>query len=390
MKKILFPGLLVLIAFFSKAQIVQKPVSACDPGITINPAYSKATILDSIMKYYTTDAMPGISMAVYSEDEGWWAGTAGYANVEKKIPMQNCHLQYLQSVSKSYMAVEILQLKEQGKIDLDAPITKYLPLKYSRYVKNADKISVRNLLNHTSGVPEYNENPQFISQVIEHPLTNFTAVDCLKAISGINPLFVPGGKYKYTNTNYLLLSLIGNSITGDHATYIKKNIFEPLQLNNTFYGNDFNYLKGLNLPQSYWDVFNNGIPINITNFQQMTVVCSKGDDGIVCTTTDAIKFLKGLMEGKLLNQESMKEMFDFVKDEKGNNRYGMGMIYFNLQGTIAYGHGGGGIGAGCGLMYIPSHKLYVFFSTNLGVFVESELVKKTGQFRDAVLEALLK
>ena len=188
----------------------------------------------------------------------------------------------------------------------------------------------------------------------------------------------------------MLLSLIGNSITGDHAAYIKKNIFKPLHLNNTYYGNDFNYLKGLNLPQSYWDVFNNGIPINITHFQQMTVVCSKGDDGIVCTTTDAIKFLKGLMEGKLLNQESMKEMFDFVKDEKGNNRYGMGMIYFNLQGTIAYGHGGGGIGAGCGLMYIPSHKLYVFFSTNLGVFVESELVKKTGQFRDAVLEALLK
>ncbi len=175
MKKILFPGLLVLIALFSRAQTANKSLPACEPGVTINPAYSKATILDSIMKYYTTDAMPGISMAIYSEDEGWWAGTAGYANVEKKIAMQNCHLQYLQSVSKSYMAVEILQLKEQGKIDLDAPITKYLPLKYSKYVKNADKISVRNLLNHTSGVPEYNENPQFISQVIEHPLRNFTA-----------------------------------------------------------------------------------------------------------------------------------------------------------------------------------------------------------------------
>jgi D-alanyl-D-alanine carboxypeptidase len=173
------------------------------------------------------------------------------------------------------MAVEILQLKEQGKIDLDAPITKYLPLKYSKYVKNADKISVRNLLNHTSGVPEYNENPQFISQVIEHPLTNFTAVDCLKAISETNPLFASGRKYKYTNTNYLLLSLIGNSITGDHAAYIEKNIFKPLQLNNTYYGNDFNYLKGLNLTQSYWDVFNNVVPINFTNFQQMTVVCSK-------------------------------------------------------------------------------------------------------------------
>ena len=192
MKKILFPGLLLLTAFFSKAQTANKLIPACEAVVTINPAYSKAATLDSIMKYYTTDAMPGISVAVYSEDEGWWAGTAGYANVEKKIPMQNCHLQYLQSVSKSYMAVEILQLKEQGKIELDAPITKYLPLKYSKYVKNADKITVRNLLNHTSGIPEYNENPQFISQVVEHPLTNFTAVDCLKAISETEPLFTPG------------------------------------------------------------------------------------------------------------------------------------------------------------------------------------------------------
>jgi D-alanyl-D-alanine carboxypeptidase len=96
------------------------------------------------------------------------------------------------------------------------------------------------------------------------------------------------------------------------------------------------------------------------------------------------------MEGKLLKPESMKEMMDFVKDEKGHKRYGLGLIYFDMGGITAYGHGGGGIGAGCGLMYIPSHKLYVFFATNLGVLVESELVKKAGEFRDAVLGTLLK
>jgi D-alanyl-D-alanine carboxypeptidase len=132
-----------------------------------------------------------------------------------------------------------------------------------------------------------------------------------------------------------------------------------------------------------------GIPVNITPFQKMTVACSKGDDGIVCTTTDAVKFLKGLMEGKLLKPESLKEMLDFVKDEKGHNRYGMGISYFDLGGLPAYGHGGGGIGAGCGLVYVPSHKIYVFLSTNLGVFVDSNLSKKAEEFRDAVLMALL-
>ncbi len=68
----------------------------------------------------------------------------------------------------------------------------------------------------------------------------------------------------------------------------------------------------------------------------------------------------------------------------------MGTIYFDLGGLPAYGHGGGGLGAGCGLLYIPSHKTYVFFATNLGVFVESDLVKKTGEFRDVLLATSLK
>jgi D-alanyl-D-alanine carboxypeptidase len=385
MKKIL---MLALIPIFAQSLFGQMPEN-CKQAVAFNSAYSKSKMLDSILKHYTDNILPGVSVAVYSEAEGWWLGAQGYADLEKKLPMTNCHLQYLQSVSKSYMAVEILQLKEQGKIDLDAPMTKYLPSKYSKYIKNASSVTIRMLLNHTSGVPEYNEAPAFVSKVILHPLQNFSSEDCLKGINGMDFQFAPGSKYKYTNTNYLLLSLIGDAITGDHAAYIKKNIFKPLGLNNSYYGKDLNYLKGLLLPQSYWDVFNNGVAINATPFQQMTVACSKGDDGIVSTTTDAVKYLKGLMEGKLLNEASMKDLMEFVKDEKGNKRYSMGMIYFDLGGLPAYGHGGGGIGAGCGLLYIPSHKVYVFMATNVGCFIDSKLSAKAGEMRDAILMALL-
>lgn len=390
MKSIFIASVITCGAFFSPPQRIEKATVSCEPGVILNTNYSNAKALDSILQRFAPEWLPGASVAVYTEAEGWWAGARGFADVKNKTLMENCHLQYLQSVSKSYMAVEILQLKEEGKIDLDAPMTKYLPAKYSQYVQGAKSISVRMLLNHTSGIPEYNEDHEFISAVMEQPLRNFSAMDCLEAIADAKPMFAPGTAYKYVNTNYLLLSLIGDEITGDHTAYIKKNIFKPLGLENSYYENNHTYLKDLHLPQSYWDVLNNGKPVNATKFQQMTVVCSKGDDGIVATTTDAIKFLKGLMEGKLLKPESMKEMFDFVKDEKGNNRYGMGMIYFNIDGTIAYGHGGGGIGAGCGLLYIPSRKTYIFFATNLGVFIESELVKKAGDFRDAILTTLIK
>ena len=389
MKRILISALFTTGSFFLNGQSVKRTGSNCELGIKINTNFSKGAVIDSIMQSYAPALLPGTAIAVYSEAEGWWASAQGYANLEKKIPMQNCHLQYIQSISKMYIAVEILQLKEQGKIELDLPITKYLPLRYGRYIKGAEKITVRMLLNHTSGVAEYNTNTSFISQVILHPLNNFSSEDCLKSIDGAQPQFLAGAKYLYTNTNYLLLALIGDAITGDHAAFIKKNIFQPLGLINSYYGKGHEYLKNLYLPESYWDVLNIGKPVNITPFQQVTVVSSKGDDGIVCTTTDAIKFLKGLMEGKLLNAESMKEMMTFVKDEKGNNRYGMGMIYFDLGGIPAYGHGGGGVGAGCGLLYIPSHKIYLFISTNLGVFVESNLSIKADDLRNAILLTLL-
>jgi D-alanyl-D-alanine carboxypeptidase len=389
MKEILISAVFMTGSVFLNGQSVKKTGSNCELGVKINTSFSKAASLDSVMQSYSPALLPGTAIALYSETEGWWASAQGYADLEKKIPMQNCHLQYIQSISKMYLAVEILQLKEQGKIELDQPMTKYLPLRYGKYIKGAEKITVRMLLNHTSGVAEYNTNASFISQVILHPLNNFSSEDCLKSIDGAEPQFLPGEKYLYTNTNYLLLSLIGDAITGDHAAFIKKNIFDRLGLNNSYYGKGHEYLKSLYLPESYWDVLNIGKPVNITPFQQVTVVSSKGDDGIVCTTTDAVKFLKGLMEGKLLSAESMKEMMIFVKDEKGNNRYGMGMIYFDLGGIPAYGHGGGGVGSGCGLLYIPSHKLYLFISTNLGVFVESNLSRKADDLRNAILLTLL-
>lgn len=166
MKAILFLCSMLMCMLAIAQQGSSKSVN-CDLGASINKSYSKAAVLDSIMLCYTDEGLPGLAVAVYSEKEGWWTGAKGYAKVETRTLMQSCHLQYLQSIAKTYMAVEILQLKEQGKINLDAPITKYLPQRYSKYVKDAEKITVRMLLNQTSGVPEYNTNPQFISEVIQ-------------------------------------------------------------------------------------------------------------------------------------------------------------------------------------------------------------------------------
>lgn len=388
MKRILLPFAVMLITAFSlRAQ--NKNDKSCDINVTLNDHYAKSDSLHAIMKRYTAAGLPGVAIATYSEKYGWWAGAEGYSKVETKTPMENCNLQYLQSVSKSYMAVAILQLHEQGKISLDDPITKYLPAKYAKDVKNAGTITVRMLLNHTSGVPEYSTDPAFVSYVMEHPVQRLTTEFVIGTIAGKDLLFPPGSKHSYSNTNYELLAVIADAITGDHAKYIAEHIFSKLGLKNTFYRNDPRYLHYGNLVNAYWDVLNTGKPANISAIQEANVASYVGDDGIVCTPVDAVKFLKGLNEGRLLSAASLKEMQQWVNDDGGKPIYGLGLEHFEQGGIEAYGHSGGGVGAGCILLYIPMAKTYVFIATNIGTLFEGSLPAKAGELKDALLMGIL-
>lgn len=363
--------------------------TAQSDDITINIQFSKADAIRSIMKQYTDEGLPGAAIAIYTEQEGWWAHAEGYARTEDKTPMRPDHLQYLQSVSKTYMAAAILKLHEQDKIDLDAPLAKYLPAPFHPHITNADKITVRMLLNHTSGVPEYVSDPEYVSLVIQHPLTVHKIEDCLRFLENEDSQFPPGSQYKYTNTNYLLLAVIADAITGDHAAFIAENILRPLGLKNTYYRNDPGYLHYENLVDSYWDVLNTGMPANITRMQRANVASLKGDDGIVCTPIDAVLFLKGLMEGRLLEKSSLDLMQTWVNNTSGNPVYGMGLSYFAQGGIVGYGHGGGGIGAGCLLLYVPSKKTYVFIATNVGVLIAGRLPQKADIMKNKILAVLL-
>ena len=388
MKKVFLAAVAIIFsAILVKAQTNNN--KNCDIGVSVNDHYSKADSLHAIMKRSTDAGLPGVAMATYSEKDGWWAGAEGYAKVETKIIMQNCNLQYLQSVSKTYMAVAILQLHEQGKIELDAPITKYLPAKYAGHVKHAQSITIRMLLNHTSGIPDYATDPVFVSYVVQHPLQKLSTDFVIGAIAGKELIFAPGSKHSYSNTNYELLAVIADAITGDHAAYIAKHIFTKLDLKNTFYRNDPQYLHYKQLVNSYWDVLNTGKPANVTAMQQANVSSYIGDDGIVCTPVDAVKFLKGLTEGKLLSDTSLKEMKTWVKDDSGNPVYGLGLAHYEAGGIEAYGHSGGGVGAGCILLYIPVAQTYVFFATNIGTLFGGDLAAKADHLKDELLMTIL-
>ncbi len=343
----------------------------CEPSEPLN-RFSDSEVMEKAIEKIVKNGAPGATIALFSDD-GWWYTAKGFSRIEDTTPMQICNLQFLQSISKTYHAVAILKLFEEGQIDLDRPMTDYLPKNISKHVTDAYKITVKMLLNHTSGIPEYNFDPYYIAKLLQSPDDPYTGEDYLKFISKKPLTFEPGSHYSYRNTNYVLLALILDEVTGDHAQYIEDSIFKSLGLSHTFYRNDPNYLNYPNLVNSYWDRYSNGIVENVTGLQRNNVKHLIGDDGIVTTPIEAVKFLKGLVEGKLLSGKTLELMKTWVKRDNGESAYGLGLIHTEIGGMEAYGHSGGGIGAGCELYYIPQKNIYFFLSMNLGTVTYSPL-----------------
>lgn len=365
------------------------PITSCVSGAeNINANYTKQRRIQESLDLIVTQGVPGVSMALYSS-EGWWTGTAGYAKLETKTQMQSCHLLYLQSVAKTYMAVAILKLYELGKIDLEKPISSYLPANITRYISHAETITVKMLLNHTSGVPEYNLIPAYITKLLQEPDHYFEPIDYLKYIDGKPPTFEPGSKFSYRNTNYVILSLIADQLTGDHAQFITDTIFKPLGLVQTYYRGAAGYLNYPELVNAYWDRHSDGIIENASILQRNNVLALVGDDGIVTTPIEAVKFLRGLLEGKLLAEPTVNLMKTWVNDGNGNPTYGLGLDHSELVGHFGYGHSGGGIGAGCQLYYFPENDLYIFIGINLGTVTDSPIHKKAVGTLDQIYKILL-
>jgi D-alanyl-D-alanine carboxypeptidase len=110
----------------------------------------------------------------------------------------------------------------------------------------------------------------------------------------------------------------------------------------------------------------------------------------VATPEDAVKFLKGLMEGKLISASSLELMKSWVKDKKGDFTYGLGLDYYSVNGQVGYGHSGGGIGAGCRLYYFPEKNIYAFIAINLGTVTDSPLHVAVSKSLDKMYQILLR
>jgi CubicO group peptidase (beta-lactamase class C family) len=260
-------------------------------------------------------------------------------------------------VTKPMIATTILQLRDEGKLNLNDTLSQWLP-KLSKQIPNSDRITIQELLNHTSGIRDYLTEPDFIEPLINNPdLANqsFTPKQLISYIAGKPALFDPGQQYSYCNTGYILLGEIIETATGSTvAKQLHQRIFDPLGMKHTFYAPE-EQVNG-NWVQGYIDLNSDGQldPLK----ENLSWAGAAG--GVVSTSADIAKFSQALFTGELLAPATLKAMlYNNVAAGSDELRYGSGIGVTNIFPELGevWGHSGATFVSQTEMYYLPKHNV---------------------------------
>jgi CubicO group peptidase (beta-lactamase class C family) len=298
-----------------------KNSATISPPVLSKQLQKKQYALDSI---FTTDYKHGIfngCAAVLYHDTTIYQSALGFENIKSKKNLCNESAFQLASVSKMFTAVAVLKLKEQNKLDLTDNVEKYFP---NFPYKN---ITIKNLLSHTSGLPNYFFFYYHLPKT-DTLLTNKGVLDLL-TLHKPAAYFKPGRRFQYNNTNFVLLALLVEKISGQSfQAFVKENIFDVCGMNNTYFFSVSDSIKNQAFSFDY-----RKHPIGTDEFDYVV-----GDKGVCSTTQDMLLFAKRLFEGKIVANinEAIKP-----HARTGNGRYyGLGFrINPNGGDTIVFHNG---------------------------------------------------
>ena len=237
--------------------VAQKPAVFIDPDRAEKVSATAATVAKIFKEYMESRHMPGFVYGVVLDGELIYSGGFGYVNLEQKIPADTKSLFRIASMTKSFTALAILQLRDAGKLDLDDPASYYLPeMKKLRYLTtDAPEITIRHLLTHGAGFPE--DNPWGDRQLAatDEELRRFIE-------DGVSFSNVPGVAYEYSNLGFALLGQIVQKVSGmEFQEYTMANIFKPLGMNATVWEYEKAQQKNLALGYNWINASYENIPL---------------------------------------------------------------------------------------------------------------------------------
>lgn len=307
--------------------------------------------------------IPGISAALITPESKMWLGADGYSS---KIDSMKTGMVFgLGSVSKTYFAAIVMQLVEKGKLSLDDSIKRWLPDMH--FINNA--ITIRQLLNHTSGLSRYQGTPKWFREVSMINIDKIWAPrEIIDSLVG-KPKCNPGVCWGESGTDYLLLGMIIEKVTGEKAVDLLKAITSSLGLKHTTLYPDETYQSD-QLAHFWWDVDHSGkladvFPVNskIPLAAMFSSVWTSG--AIISTAEDLAIFSKALFENKLLSEASLKQMITPIQIDD-SPEYGFSVVVDTLDKRPIYWHTGG-IGYSSVFLYVPHDRITIAVLCNLMV-----------------------
>ena len=303
----------------------------------------------------------GTNITIYDSNYGYSDYTSGYKSINPEQLLKSKELFYIYSITKTFTAILVMQLVEKKLLDLNDPITKYLT-----NIQLPKEVTIKHLLNHTSGVPSYTDLPNYMSASREKPAEPWTFEYVIKKTCNGKLDFAPEEKWHYSNTGYMLLLLLIESLTNkSFAKNVNDLIVKKIELKNTYVAEKID----TKITKGYCRYLNDKREMkNITNIYNPWW-CKTGL--IVSTSYEITKLYNALFSGQLVNSTSLTAMtktslvgqpadFHFKKPS-----YGFGIMSDpeNKFGC-SYGHGGDGPGFNTWSVYYPD-----FYGRAVGVTV---------------------
>jgi D-alanyl-D-alanine carboxypeptidase len=311
------------------------------------------TRLDSIGRAVVArQTTPGLAVAVAQRDRMVFERSYGSTAIENGKPVRSDTIFRIGSVTKQFTAAAILRLIEQGRLALDTPITRFLP----EYPTQGRRITVRQLLNHTSGIRDYTQvSPPWFSRVAED-----LAQDEVVAMFRDAPLdFAPGERFRYSNSGYFLLGMIIERITDrQYGTYVQQELARPIGLENIIYCPNHpseGHAHGFRLSPSG--------PVPAPPVSMTHVFYAAGS--LCSTAVDLVKWARALASGRVVSTASYRQMITpdiLVGGEP--SPYGYGLVPDELFGVKSIVHAGGQIGFSAALFYYPDSETAVAVLAN--------------------------
>ena len=325
------------------------------------------SVLDSI---HAAGHFPGVTAGVVLGDGTAFGLASGYADTAAKIRMTPEARLLQGSVGKTYVAAVALQLVHEGKIALDENVAAYLGAEpwYARLANGRD-VTVRQLMNHTSGIVRYEFKPEFTRDLTASPAKVWQPEELIAYLLDTPAPFAPGQGWEYSDSNYILLGMIIERVTGNsYYAEMERRLLRPLDLRNTVPSNS-RVIPGL--VQGYAGPNNpfGGGDAMITNGQfAINPQFEWTGGGIASTSEDLARWAKALYEGRGFDPSLMPQALDGVPARLGRDvRYGLGIMLRPTALGMTWGHSGFFPGYLTEVMYFPETKTAIAVQVNTSV-----------------------